>query len=185
MDDNIIIELYWARNETAIKETNIKYGGLLYSIAYNILSNQEDSQECVNDTYFNAWNSIPPQKPNSLCAFLGRIVRNISIDLWRKNRAQKRYTGLEIMLSELYECIPDPTTIYKEYDGKVLSQIISDWLYTLSKAERTLFLHRYWFGYSLKELANDYETSPNKLAGKTYRLRQSLKENLEKEGIIL
>lgn len=185
MDDNTIIELYWSRNERAIKETDTKYGRLLHSISYNILSNRQDSEECVGDTYLKAWNNIPPQKPSSLCAYLGRLVRNISIDLWRKNRADKRYNGLEIILSELAECIPSTDTTETEYEGKALSEIISEWLYTLTKEDRVLFLHRYWFGYSLKELAHEYNISPNKLAGRMFRLRESLKVNLEKEGVFL
>lgn len=133
MDDLAIIELYWERNERAIKETNTKYERLLYKISYNILSNHEDSQECVNDAYIKAWKSIPPERPRSFTAYLGRIVRNLSIDYWNKNRAQKRYSGGDILLSELQDCIPSSNTVWAEIESKILSEIISNWLYTCLK----------------------------------------------------
>lgn len=185
MEDKFIIDLYWARNEMAISETDTKYGRMLHSISYNILSSWEDSEECVGDTYIRAWNSMPPNKPNSLIAYLGRIVRNISIDVYRKDRAKKRYNGIEILLSELAECIPDSTTTESRFEEKSFSKLISKWLYTLSKEDRLLFVQRYWYGYSLKELSITYNLNSNKLAGKMYRLRKALKEELESEGIFI
>jgi RNA polymerase sigma factor (sigma-70 family) len=185
MEDSKIIELYWSRNESAIGETNIKYGRLLHSIALNILSNHEDSEECVSDTYSKAWSMIPPQMPNSLTAYLGRIVRNLSINRWHQNRAQKRYKGAELLLSELSDCLPTSDNVEKVIEAKELSEMISDWLYTLSQDDRVLFLRRYWFGDSLNKLADECGTTPNKLAGRIYRLRQGLKNILEKEGIFL
>ncbi len=185
MDDLEIIELYWERNERAIKETNTKYERLLYKISYNILSNHEDSQECVNDAYIKAWKSIPPERPRSFTAYLGRIVRNLSIDYWNKNRAQKRYSGGDILLSELQDCIPSSNTVWAEIESKILSEIISNWLYTLPKEDRILFVRRYWYGDSIKELALRTDTTPNKLASHMYRLRANLKDMLEKEGVLL
>lgn len=185
MDDLEIIELYWERNERAIKETNTKYERLLYKISYNILSNHEDSQECVNDAYVKAWKSIPPERPRSFTAYLGRIVRNLSIDYWNKNRAQKRYSGGDILLSELQDCIPSSNTVWAEIESKILSEIISNWLYTLPKEDRILFVRRYWYGDSIKELALRTDTTPNKLASHMYRLRYNLKNMLEKEEVLL
>ena len=185
MEDLKIIELYWLRDESAIEETNIKYGRLLHSIAYNILSNYEDSQECTNDTYYKAWDSIPPQKPQYFAAYLGRIVRNFSINLWHKNRAKKRYGGVELLISELSDCIATSDTVEKEIETKEISECINNWLYTLLQDDRVLFLRRYWFGDSLKSLAKESGTSPDKLAGRMYGLRQSLKDALEKEEIFL
>lgn len=133
MDDLEIIELYWGRNEDAITETESKYGRLLYRISFNILSNNEDSKECVNDTYIRTWKSIPPERSRSLTAYLGRIIRNISIDCLRKNRAQKRYSGGDILLSELEDCIPSKNKVWTEIENKVLSGLISNWLNTLPK----------------------------------------------------
>ncbi|QNO14289.1 sigma-70 family RNA polymerase sigma factor [Alkalicella caledoniensis] len=185
MEDLQIIDLYLCRNEAAIQETDTKYGRLLNSIALNILSNCEDSEECVNDTYCKAWNAIPPQKPKSLASYLGRIVRNLSINRWHKNRAQKRYNGAELLITELSDCIPTLGNVENEVEGKELSEVISDWLYTLSRDDRVLFLHRYWFGDPLNKLADECGTTPNKLAGRMYRLRQSLKSTLEKEGVLI
>lgn len=185
MEDIQIIKLYWSRDETAIQETNTKYGRLLHSIAFNILSNHEDSEECVNDTYNNAWDIMPPQKPNSLMAFLGRMVRNLSINRWHKNRAQKRYNGAEVLLSELSDCVPASNSVEKAIDTKELSEFISDWLCTLPQDNRVLFLRRYWFGDSIKTLAYECNTTPNKLAARMYRLRQNLKTAMEKEGVLL
>lgn len=185
MEDLQIIKLYWSRDEAAIKETNTKYGRLLHTIALNILSNYEDSEECVSDTYCNAWNAMPPQKPNSLKAYLGRIVRNLSINRWYEHRAQKRYNGADVLLSELSDCVPSTKNVEKEIEAKELSEVISDWLCTLSQDERVLFLRRYWFGDSVNKLAGECGTTPNKLAGRMYRLRQSLKKAIEKEDNLL
>lgn len=185
MDDIHIIKLYWARDEAAIQETNTKYGGMLNTIAYNILSNHQDSEECINDTYCKAWNAMPPQKPNFLAAYLGRIVRNLSINRWHEHRAQKRYNGAEVMLSELSDCVPSANDVDKEIKAEELSEVISNWLCKLSQNDRVLFLRRYWFGDQVKKLAEECGTTPNKLAGHIYRLRRSLKNALEKEDIYL
>lgn len=185
MEDMQIIKLYWSRDETAIQETNTKYGRLLHSIAFNILSNHEDSEECVSDTYNKVWDIIPPQEPDSLTAFLGRIVRNLSINRWHKNRSQKRYNGAQVSLSELSECIPVSNNVEETMDAKELSEFISDWLCTLSQDNRVLFLRRYWFGDTLDTLACECNTTPNKLAARMYRLRQNLKTAMEKGGVLL
>ena len=185
MDDLKIIELYWERNENAIIETENKYGRLLYKISFNILSNNEDSKECVNDTYIRIWKSVPPERPRSLTAYLGRIIRNISIDYLKQNRAQKRYSGGDLLLSELEDCIPSRNTVWGEIETKALSRLISDWLNTLPKEDRILFVRRYWYGDSVKELASAIGTTPNKLARRMYRLRSNLKDFLEKEEVTL
>lgn len=181
MEDRRIIEYYWSRNEAAIRETDKKYGRMLHGIAWNILTNTEDSEECVSDTYLKAWNSIPPEKPVSLPAYLGRIARNLAINRWHKNRSQKRYNGAEMLLSELSDCVPDSSNV--ETEANEISEVISKWLYTLPQDDRVLFLRRYWYGDSLKELAGKCGTTQNKLAGRMYRLRHDLRTALEKEGV--
>lgn len=181
MEDFQIIELYWSRKEEAIQETDTKYGKLLSYISYNIVSNYEDSEECVNDTYGKAWDSIPPQRPNNLSAYLGRIVRNLSINRWHENHAKKRGSGADILLSELSECIPASQTVEREIEESILIDSIVKWLKGLPKEDRVLFVRRYWYGDSLEVLAG--KTTPNKLAGKLFRLRQKLKMELEREGI--
>lgn len=184
LEDVEIVNLYWDRNETAIRESDAKYGNMLLKIAYNILSNREDSEECVNDTYGKAWASIPPQKPRSLAAYLGRIVRNLSINRWYAIRAQKR-GGENLLLSELAECIPSQSNVEREAEAREITKSVEQWLYTLPKADRVLFLRRYWFGDDLKTLAAEHAASPNKIAGRLYRLRQKLKSALEKDGVVL
>ncbi|MEG6611954.1 RNA polymerase sigma factor [Pseudoclostridium thermosuccinogenes] len=183
MEDLQIIELYNARIETAISETDSKYGRMLHGIALNILSNHWDSEEVVNDTYVKAWNAIPPEKPKSLGAYLGRITRNLSINRWHEQRAKKRYNGAEILLSELSECVPATKTVEAAVEVKQLAWAIDRWLGTLSTDNRVLFLRRYWFGDAVDLLAKECGTSANKMAGRLYRLRQSLKKALEMEGI--
>ncbi len=184
MEDAKIIELYNSRNEFAIAETERKFGKMLFGIAMNILSNIEDSEETVNDTYSKAWNSIPPQKPDSLGAWLGKVTRNLSISRWRRNKAQKR-SGIEIMFSELEECIPAFSNTESESEAGEITSAINKWISLLEKEERILFIRRYWYCDSVSELAGKANISSGKLASKLFRLRKSLKNFLEKEGIVL
>ncbi|NMA94418.1 MAG: sigma-70 family RNA polymerase sigma factor [Clostridiales bacterium] len=185
MEDHEIINLYWKRDEAAIQETSYKYGRFCYSIAMNILSVLEDAEECVSDAYHKAWNAIPPEKPIAFRTWLGRIVRNLSINRWHYNRAQKRYAGAEILLSELSDCIPDTKTTEEIIESQMLSKYISDWLDTLSDTERLLFIRRYWNGEKLKQLAIIAGTNPNELAGRMFRLRKSLSTYLTEKGVAI
>lgn len=181
MTDDEIIRLYHSRSENAISETDRKHGTFCRRLAMNILSSREDAEECVSDTYLAAWNSMPPDRPASLRAFLGRITRNISISRFRKNRAAKRYAGIEVILSELEECVPGSSGD-AEIERRLLAKTISDWLDGLSEDDRTMFVRRYWYGDAVKELAEDFGETPNQTAKRMQRLRRSLREALEKEG---
>lgn len=183
MEDTAIIELYWARNEVAITETDRKYGPLCRRLAYNILADREDSEECVNDTWHKAWNTMPPQRPDSLRAYLGRIVRNLSISRLRKRTAQKRGGGADIMFSELEDCLPAPSDPIRELESKELAGLISCWLRTLGEDDRALFVRRYWYGDAVNDLAREWDILPGQMAKRMLRLRQSLKRFLEQEGI--
>lgn len=187
MDDKTIIELYWSRNEQAIAETDTKYGSFLHRLSLNILSLVQDAEECVNDTYHAAWNKMPPEEPLSLRAFLGRIVRNLSISRFRSNHAEKRYNGMELMLSELEECIPAKESVEETVEHKMeaeqLTAAMEDWLKSLSLEDSALFLRRYWYGEAIKDLAKDWGTTPNLLAQRMLRLRKKLKQHLEAKGI--
>ncbi len=183
MDDQKIIELFYHRNESAIAEIESKYGRLLHRIARNILSNKHDSEEIVNDTYSKAWSSIPPAKPRSLTAYLGRITRNLSINRWNQQRAKKRYNGIDLLLAELGDCIPGMDSVEAEIETIELTRLINRWLGTLTLLERTLFVRRYWFGDSVASLAEEAGVSANNMAGRLYRLRQRLRKILEEEGI--
>lgn len=184
MNDKQIIDLYFSRSEQSIKETKIKYSSFCRKIAYNILSNNEDTDECENDTYLKIWNSIPPNTPENFKAYIGKITRNIALDIWKKNHTQKRNAGIEILFSEMEDILSVPQTD-TEYELEEITPIINKWLLTLSKKERALFILRYWQGESVKSIAKQWNTSSNKLSGKLFRLRNNLKQALEKEGIFL
>lgn len=183
MEDVKIIELFNQRNEIAITECTEKYGNLLKKISFNILGNKEDSEECFNDTLNKLWSTIPPNNPNSLVAYMGKIIRNLSINKYRENHAQKRYNGGDLLLSELSECIPDKVSVEGEIDTKDLTEYINKWLKGLETEKCNIFIRRYWYGDSVKDIANDYSFSEKKTASTLYRLRESLKTYLEKEGV--
>lgn len=185
VEDKQIIDLYFQRNETAIAETATKYGAFCQKIAVNILSVHEDAEECVNDTYHSVWNQIPPTNPCSFRAFLGRITRNLSISRFRAMRAKKRYNGMELMLSELEECIPSSHSVEQTIEAKELSIYISDWLYMQAEKDAMLFIRRYWHGDSVQDLAKKSGTTAAKMAQTMLRLRKSLKAYLEQKGVTL
>lgn len=185
MEDVQIIDLYWQRSEDAVEETRKKYGTFCYGIAKNILTSHEDAEECVSDTWQRAWESIPPQRPTYFRSWLGKVVRNLAINRWNQNRAPKRYAGVTQLLSELEDCVPSAQTVESVLEEQELSQCISDWLLTLEREDRILFVRRYWNGISLKELAKERGIPPGKLAQRMFRLRGMLKTALEKEGIAL
>ena len=184
MEDREIVALYWQRQEQAIAESRQKYGRFCHRIARNILSIPEDAEECVSDTWMKAWDTMPPQRPDSLRAYLGCLVRNLSISRYRANRAQKRYDSMEILLSELGECIPATEGVEQALDAAELSRAISDWLRLLALRERIWFIRRYWNGESVKSLALEHGMTPHSLTKRLFRLRASLRVYLEKEGIL-
>ena len=185
MEDGAIIELYWQRNEQAIEETRLKYGAYCYQIAVNLLRSPEDAEETVSDTYHAAWNAMPPEKPNCLRAWLGKVVRNLSLGRWNREHRLKRDAGITELLGELADCLPSPDTAEKALETKELREVLDGWLAGLSRIDRKLFLRRYWYGLSLQELADREGTSPARLAQRMLRLRQGLRKALEKEGISL
>ena len=185
MEDSAIIDLYWARNEEAIVVSDQKYGPLCRSLSRNILASREDADECVNDTWHRAWDTIPPQRPGSLRAYLCKIVRNLSIDRWRAKRAQKRGDGMEVLLGELEDCVPDVSSAEEVAESNEVSRYIDCWLDTLPQEERVIFVRRYWYGQRVDELAEQFKCSPNKMAQRLYRLRGKLRASLEREGVVL
>ena len=183
MEDVQIIDLYWLRDESAIRETDIKYGGFCHRMAMNILHSFQDSEECVSDAYGRCWDTMPPQRPNSLRAYLGAILRNLSISRYRAEHAQKRFGGAELLLSELGECVPSPENVQRTVEAGELGALIRDWLLQLEKEERALFVRRYWNGDSVKDLAGELGLRPNAVTKRLLRLRESLRRELEREGI--
>lgn len=185
MDDNRIIELYWKRSEAAISETASKYGGYCYSIAYNILTNPEDAEESVSDTYLAAWNGIPPHRPNILSTFLGKITRRISIDRWRTRSAYKRGGGqIVLALEELEECVPGGQSVEQDFARRELARAFNRFLDTLTDTERNIFLRRYWYMDAIADIADSFGFSQSKVTSMLHRIRGRLRKQLEKEGFV-
>ncbi len=182
MEDADIIELYWQREERAIEETARKYGTYCRNIAYNILQVYEDAEECVNDGYQHCWESIPPERPGRFRAWLGALVRNLSINRWKRERAARRGGGFSLMLEELGDCLPAPVDTEQAAELRELGRQINCWLSKLGEDERRLFLRRYWYGDSITDLADSLGMSGNGLRQKLFRLRRGLRAFLEKEG---
>ena len=183
MNDTEIISLYWKRDESAISETEAKYGAYCRAIARNILSNAQDEQECVNDTYLAAWNSMPPQKPALLKAYLGKIARRTSLKKWRDAHALKR-GGSEVqpVLDELAECIPG-NSIESALEAAELTRLINGFLGSLPATERRIFLRRYWYLDSIAEIAGSFGFSQSKVKSMLRRMRLKLMKRLKEEGV--
>lgn len=185
MDDQKIIDLYWNRNESAISETAVKYGGYCYSIAYNVLTNKEDAEESVSDTYLAAWNNMPPRRPSILATFLGKITRNISINRWKARSAYKRGGGeMVLALEELGECVADSQNVESAYAQKETVRSFNRFLGTLPETERNVFLRRYWCLDSIGDIAASFGYSQSKTASMLHRTRAKLRRQLEKEGLL-
>ena len=185
MEDNQIIDLYFRRDESALTETANKYGTFCLRIAMNVVNVREDAEECVNDTYHTAWNQIPPIRPYSFKAFLGRIVRNFAISKYRALHAKKRFNGLEVMLSELGDCVPAAESVEQEMEAKELTEYINSWLADLKQEDRVLFVRRYWYGDEVKDLARKCGVSGTQMTQRMLRLRRKLKEYLTEKGVVL
>lgn len=184
MEDSRILEMYWAREQSAIAETEAKYGRYLNRIAFNILYSDEDAEECVNDTYVKAWEAMPPHRPDRLSAFLGKITRNIALDRYDSIRAQKRCGNTEIAIDELEECIPDTCT-GELSDEIALRDAINGFLRSLPTRTRIVFLRRYFYLCSVSDIAQSLEMSESNVKVTLLRTRKRFKEHLEKEGIVI
>ena len=185
MQDSEIIALYWQRDEAAIAETSRKYGAYCFRIAANILTAKEDAEECVNDAYHRAWNAIPPERPEHLGAWLGRVVRNVALGRWQHAHARKRNRGMTTLLSELEECIPSPQNVETALDEQELGERISIWLRSLPQEDRILFVRRYWVLDEIAELARRTGRSEGAVRTTLARMRRKLRDEMQKEGIPL
>lgn len=186
MEDKRIVDLYWLRSESAIAETKTKYGRYCHTIAHNILYDLEDSEECVNDTYFRAWNSMPQHRPSVLKTFLGKITRNLALNRYKALSANKRNCGqMPLALDELQECIPGEDNTAKIVDDLALAEIFNRFLASLSADQRKIFMSRYWYLSSIKEIAREYSMGESKVKMSLMRSRNELKALLEAEGISL
>lgn len=183
MENHKIIDLFFLRSEMAVTELEKKYGTVCKKLAFHILNNQEDAEECVNDAYLAVWSKIPPNRPDPLQAYLCRIVRNLSIKKYRANTAEKRNSFYDVSLDELAECIPARETIEDHRDAKGLGKQLDAFLDTLDQKSRVLFLRRYWFSESLAELASAFHITEHNAAVRLSRIRAKLRNYLSKEGI--
>ena len=184
MEDNEIIELYWKRNEVAIPETDKKYGKYCCKIAHNILTNIEDSEECVNDTYLRVWNAIPPKKPSVFKAFLAKITRNLALDKYDSKSAQKRNNSMDLVYEELEDCIPT-NSMEKEIEYNELVKELNMFLENLSKEKRVVFLERYWYMSSIKDIAAKHNQKESKTKMELLRMRNALRKYLEERGEVV
>ncbi len=183
MEDFEIVEMYWERNEDAIYHTDQKYNRYCNSIAYNILFNAEDSKDCVNETWLRAWETIPPQRPNNLAAYLGKITRNLAINLYEKLTAMKRGgKQLDVALDELSEVIGEESNIDRHVSQVVLTDCINRFLRTLDSDTRKLFVRRYWYLDSVRDVAGKFGLSESNVKVTLMRTREKLREFLIKEG---
>ena len=184
MNDKSIVDLYFNRDEEAITQTDKKYGRYCYSIAYNILTNKEDAEESVSDTYMTAWRAIPPRRPSVLSTFLGKITRHISIDRWRERSAYKRGGGeVTLALDELEDCVAGLQNVEMEYERKELIRAYVKFLDTLPITERRVFLCRYWYVDSVEAIAEKFGFSQSKVKTMLHRTRAKLRKQLAEEGL--
>lgn len=184
MEDSRIIELYWERSEQAIAETAAKYGSYCYAIAINVLHNREDAGECVNDTYLGAWDSMPPQRPSLLSAFLGKITRNLALKRWRDTHTQKRGGGqLPVVLEELEECISGKLSVEEQIEAKELAQWVNAFVSELPEVERKVFVCRYWYLDPVDAIALRFGFTKSKVKSMLMRTREKLKLSLSNYGI--
>ena len=183
LDDNKIIDLYWERNQKAIEETDFKYKKYLLSIAYNVLNDRFDCEGCLNDTYLDTWNSIPPTKPTLLKAFLAPIVRRIAIDCYKSKIRQKRVASeLTVSLSDVEEFMAGDSDIYAEIDAKELGRVISDFVISLSERRMYIFMSRYYLYRPISEIAKLLDCSESTVNKEIAVIKRDLKDKLEKEG---
>lgn len=186
MEDRKIVELYLSRSEEALLETDIKYGRYCHRIAFNVLGSEEDSEECVNDAYMRTWNSIPPNEPDSLSSFIGKITRNLALDMLRRKNSEKRGGGeVPLVLDELAECVSGEDVLSRREDSEEIRAALNSFLDTLNAVERGVFMRRYWMMEPIADIAERYDISVSKTTTMLFRLRGRLKKHLLKEGVSL
>ena len=184
MEDSKIIRLFFERSEQAVEELDRKYGPAVRKTAANILCDRLDVEECMNDTYLRTWNSIPPQNPNPLVSYVCKIARNLALDRYRANKAEKRNGNLDLVLEEMEECIPSTMNVETELEAKELTAAINRFLSAMSREDRFLFVRRYWYGDSVADLAAMTNGSADRVSVRLFRIREKLKKSLMKEGFL-
>lgn len=184
IEDQMIIKKLYERSEEAIKELSDKYGALCQGIANRILSNEQDAEECLNDALLAVWNTVPPEEPDPLSAYICRITRNISLKKYHANTAKKRNTHYDVALDELEECLAGGSSVEDEILAKELQQSMNDFLSKLKKADRVMFVRRYWFLETVSEIAGSIGRSNNYVTVHLHRSRKKLENYLKMKGLI-
>ena len=185
IEDEKIIDLFFNRSEKAIQELDIKYGKVCHKLSYNILNNKQDAEECVNDAYLGAWNAIPPTRPNPLLSYIVKIVRNISLKIYWRKEAAKRSGHYKIALEEIEGYIADQKTVEDEIEARELARIIEEFLDTLTVENRVIFMRRYWFADSYKDIAEFVGLSEKNISVRLTRIRQKMKEYLAEREVFV
>ena len=185
MGDDKIIELFFERSEQALKELDIKYGKVFYKTSYNILNDQLDVEECVNDAYLGTWNTIPPTRPYSLMAYVCQIVRNISLKRYHFKKALRRNSTYDVAMDELDACLASPSTVESEVETKELTRIIEEFLDTLSKENRIIFLQRYWFSDTYSDIAKKIGISEKSVSVRLSRIRKKMRDYLVEREVLV
>lgn len=185
MEDEKIIEMFFERSEQSIRELDIKYGKVCRKLSYNIVNSRQDAEECVNDAYLGAWNAIPPVKPDPLLTYICKIVRNISLKIYYKKEAAKRNSTYTIVMEEIEACIAGPDTVEAEIEAKELALIIESFLDTLTAENRVIFMRRYWFSDSCKDIAGFVGLSEKNISVRLTRIRQKMKSYLAEREVFV
>ena len=185
IEDEKIIELFFVRSEQGIRELDIKYGKVFHKLSYNILNSRQDAEECVNDAYLGAWNAIPPAKPSPLLAFICKIVRNTSLKIHYRKEAAKRNSTYTIAMEEIEACIADPNTVEAEIEARELARIMESFLDTLTVENRVIFMRRYWFSDSCKDIAEFVGLTEKNISVRLTRIRQKMKSYLAEREVFV
>ena len=178
IDDERIIDLFFKRDQQGIRELDIKYGKTCHSLSYNITNSKQDAEECVNDAYLGAWNTIPPTRPNPLLSYIVKIVRNISLKIYWRKQAAKRSGNYKIALEEIEGCIAGPQNVEDEMEARELARIIEEFLDTLTLENRVIFMRRYWFADSYKDIAELVGLTEKNISVRFSRIREKMKQYL-------
>lgn len=183
IDDKKIIELFFKRDQQGIRELDNKYGAVCHNLSYNIVNNRQDAEECVNDVYLGAWNTIPPAQPDPLLTYLCKMVRNISLKIYYRKEAAKRSSHYTIAMEEIEACIADLNTAETEMEARELAHIIEGFLDTLTAENRVIFMRRYWFSDSYKDIAEFVGLTEKIISVRLTRIRQKMKEYLAEREV--
>ena len=184
-DDKKIIEMFFERDQQAIRELDMKYGKICHNLSYNIVGSRQDAEECVNDAYLGAWNAIPPVRPNPLLSYIVKIVRNISLKIYWRKEAAKRSGHYKIALEEIESCITDQKTVEDEIEARELARIIGEFLDTLTIENRVIFMRRYWFADSYKDIAEFMGLSEKNISVRLTRIREKMKQYLIEREVFI